>query len=97
MVFNLGPSDLCARARGSTTRRHPTRSSTRLIARRVEQHYNDGWAHGYQLGIRYWEIWNEPDLIPFWTGTPAQFYALYAATAARSRACTRGCRWAARR
>ena len=44
-------------------------------------HYDDGWAHGYRLGIRYWEIWNEPDLRPFWAGTAPQYYALYAATA----------------
>jgi hypothetical protein len=33
------------------------------------------------LNIRYWEIWNEPDLSPFWSGTSSQFYALYADTA----------------
>ncbi len=25
-------------------------------------HYNEGWAHGFELGIKYWGIWNEPDL-----------------------------------
>jgi len=25
------------------------------------RHYNRGWANGYDWGIRYWEIWNEPD------------------------------------
>ncbi len=25
------------------------------------RHYNRGWANGYEWGIRYWEIWNEPD------------------------------------
>ena len=25
------------------------------------RHYNRGWANGYRWGIRYWEIWNEPD------------------------------------
>ncbi len=25
------------------------------------RHYNRGWADGHEWGIRYWEIWNEPD------------------------------------
>ena len=25
------------------------------------RHYNRGWADGYAWGIKYWEIWNEPD------------------------------------
>ncbi len=25
------------------------------------RHYNRGWANGKQWGIKYWEIWNEPD------------------------------------
>jgi xylan 1,4-beta-xylosidase len=56
------------------------------ICRHVVMHYNGGWAKGYHYNIRYWEIWNEPDLKvewapnfirPFWTGTPEQYYELY--------------------
>lgn len=25
------------------------------------RHYNKGWADGFDWGIKYWEIWNEPD------------------------------------
>ena len=25
------------------------------------RHYNKGWANGHEWGIKYWEIWNEPD------------------------------------
>ena len=25
------------------------------------RHYNHGWADGFNWGIKYWEIWNEPD------------------------------------
>ncbi|MFQ5595578.1 MAG: alpha-L-arabinofuranosidase C-terminal domain-containing protein, partial [Anaerolineae bacterium] len=46
----------------------------------VVRHYNDGWANGFHWGIEYWEIWNEPD-IPFWTGTPEEYYELYEAVA----------------
>ena len=33
-----------------------------------------GWPSG--SGIRYWEIWNEPDLVQFWTGTVKEYYRL---------------------
>lgn len=52
------------------------------ICSHIVRHYNQGWAAGHNYGIRYWEIWNEPDLSSqFWTGTPAQFYMLYEETA----------------
>jgi len=48
------------------------------VAEHIVLHYNRGWAHGFHYGIRYWEIWNEPDLAKlFWGGTPQQFYELY--------------------
>ena len=25
------------------------------------RHYNRGWANGFEWGIKYWEIWNEPE------------------------------------
>ena len=43
----------------------------------VVMHYNKGWANGFHYGIRYWEIWNEPDFMPFWGGTPEEFRELY--------------------
>ena len=33
-----------------------------------------GWPEG--VGIRHWEIWNEPDLDQFWNGTVEEFYRL---------------------
>ena len=47
------------------------------IVKHVVMHYNKGWANGFNYGIRYWEIWNEPDILPFWAGTPAQYHELY--------------------
>jgi xylan 1,4-beta-xylosidase len=47
----------------------------------IIRHYNEGWADGYQYGIDYWEVWNEPDLGErMWSGTPLQLYQLYEAT-----------------
>ena len=31
------------------------------ICLHIIRHYNEGWNNGFHLGIRYWEIWNEPD------------------------------------
>ena len=48
----------------------------------IIRHYNDGWADGFHHGIKYWEIWNEPDNPDghcMWSGTPEQYYQLYTA------------------
>jgi xylan 1,4-beta-xylosidase len=47
------------------------------IVKHVVMHYNQGWVNGFTLGIRYFEIWNEPDFLPFWMGTGAQYHELY--------------------
>ncbi len=51
------------------------------ICEHVIRHYNEGWADGYHYGIEYWEIWNEPENPPMWTGTPEQYYELYSVAA----------------
>lgn len=63
------------------------------VCEHIVRHYNEGWANGYHYGIRYWEVWNEPDNEEeiarnnMWKGTAEQYYDLYAATAKRLRAC----------
>lgn len=54
------------------------------ICEHIIRHYNEGWADGYELGIEYWEIWNEPDLDKddspnkrTWGGTAAEFFDMY--------------------
>jgi xylan 1,4-beta-xylosidase len=48
------------------------------IAKHIVLHYNQGWDHGFHYRIRYWEIWNEPDLGKvFWAGTAQQYFELY--------------------
>ena len=53
------------------------------ICEHIIAHYNKGWADGFNYGIEYWEIWNEPDLInddgssPCWQGTEEEFFSLY--------------------
>lgn len=61
------------------------------VARHIVMHYNTGWANGFHYGIKYWEVWNEPNIqknwIPnkglylFWSGTREQFFELYEKTA----------------
>jgi alpha-N-arabinofuranosidase len=47
----------------------------------VAKHYNDGWADGFHWDIEYWEVWNEPDITQFWTGTREEYFHLYEAVA----------------
>ena len=63
------------------------------ICEHVLRHYNEGWANGYRLGIKYWEIWNEPDdcytneIAAMWKGTPEEYFRLYSVTARHLKAC----------
>lgn len=59
-----------------------------VICEHIIRHYNEGWADGYNLDIKYWEIWNEADLDAddspnkrTWGGTKAQFFDLFEITA----------------
>ena len=68
---------------------HPPRDPVRwaAVCAGIVRHYNEGWAGGFHYGIRYWEIWNEPENRPvMWTGSDAQFLDLYRATARLLRA-----------
>ena len=65
-----------------------------VICEHIIRHYNEGWANGYHLDIRYWEIWNEADLDPddspnkrTWGGTKLQFFDLYETTAKHLKSC----------
>lgn len=49
----------------------------------IVRHYNEGWADGMKLGITYWEVWNEPENPPMWSGTMQEYFDLYAVTARR--------------
>lgn len=61
------------------------------VCRHIVMHYNAGWANGHHFNIKYWEVWNEPNvdktwvpnkyLHPFWSGTREQFFELYEITA----------------
>ena len=53
------------------------------ICEHIILHYTEGWANGYHYKIRYWEIWNEPEVqdTMMWNGTPEQYYELYHVTA----------------
>ena len=48
------------------------------VVKHVVLHYNQGWANGFHYDIRYWEVWNEPDLGRlFWGGTAQEYFELY--------------------
>lgn len=48
------------------------------ICEHIILHYNQGWANGFKMNVKYWEVWNEPDCgtlghNPCWQGTDEQF------------------------
>ncbi|MFH2095932.1 MAG: T9SS type A sorting domain-containing protein, partial [Bacteroidota bacterium] len=43
----------------------------------ILKHYREGWANGFSYDVDYAEIWNEPDLWDFWTGTSQDYIRLY--------------------
>ncbi|MDX1359612.1 MAG: hypothetical protein R3232_12330, partial [Clostridia bacterium] len=57
------------------------------ICEGIIRHYNKGWADGYQYGIRYWEIWNEPENPPMWNGTREEYIKLYEIAANHIKSC----------
>lgn len=51
------------------------------VAEHIVMHYNEGWADGYKLGIKYLEIWSSPDSRDGFLGDVTEFLALYSITA----------------
>ena len=42
----------------------------------IVRHYTRGWADGFQYDIKYWELFNEPELNACWAGGLGNFYKL---------------------
>lgn len=82
VFFRLGRSDLSMISVSNSNVPPADFDKFATIAKHIVMHYNEGWANGFSYGIRYWEVWNEPDFTPFWTGTAAQYYSLYQKIAA---------------
>ena len=60
------------------------------VCEHIVRHYNEGWADGFNYGIEYWEIWNEPEDGPdneMWLGTDVEYFELYDITAKRPKEC----------
>jgi hypothetical protein len=68
------------RSWGASIQPPPDFDTYASVVKHIAMHYNKGWDHGFRYKIRYWEFWNEPELL-FWSGTPEQFYSLYEKTA----------------
>ena len=73
VIFRLGRSE------GSNVEPPEDLDRYADVAKHVVLHYNRGWANGFHYGIRYWEVWNEPDLGRiFWGGSAQRYFELYA-------------------
>jgi hypothetical protein len=76
VMFRLGRSE------GAAAQPPKDFAKYALIAKHIVLHYNQRWDHGFRYRIRYWEVWNEPDLGKvFWSGTAQQYFQLYGALA----------------
>lgn len=91
IIYRLGVSIEHAKVKEFT---HPPADFDKwaTICLNIIRHCNEGWANGHHWNIRYWEIWNEPDnkyfvedrsKDPMWSGTPEQYYDLYAVAATK--------------
>lgn len=80
IIFRLGESAELSKVKYYNT---PPRDFDKWakVSVNIVRHYNEGWADGHKFGIRYWEIWNEPDIPNFWAGTREQYFRLYEVTA----------------
>ena len=72
-----------------------------VICEHIIRHYNEGWANGYHYNMKYWEIWNEPDLDAdyidgkwvyreyrrTWGGNLEEFYDMFEVAAKHLKAC----------
>lgn len=70
---------------------HPPKDPAKWarICEHIIRHYTEGWADGFHYTIRYWEIWNEPEVQNemMWSGTPEEYYHLYEVAAKHLKAC----------
>lgn len=66
------------------------------ICEHIIRHYTQGWANGFNYDLKYWEIWNEPDIsrddAPLtdkkcWSGTKQEFFELYETAAKHLKEC----------
>ncbi len=63
------------------------------ICEHIIRHYNEGWADGFRYGIKYWEVWNEPDghcdvtQNAMWKGTEEEYIELYRITSKHLKNC----------
>jgi hypothetical protein len=81
IIYRLGES-----IEHTTVKRfvHPPKDPEKwaAVALGIIRHYNEGWAGGFRWDVRYWEIWNEPDVRPnMWSGSDEDYYQLYRTTA----------------
>ena len=63
------------------------------ICEHIIKHYNYGWANGFEMNIKYWEIWNEPDNgrdnteNQMWHGTKEEYYEMYTVASKHLKKC----------
>ncbi len=81
IIYRLGVSIENASERGKVPPMHinPPKDYIKWakICEHIIKHYNEGWADGFHMDIKYWEIWNEPESKAQWTASFDKFIDFY--------------------
>ena len=51
------------------------------ICEHIIMHYNEGWANGFKMNIKFWEIWSAPDSYECFASDKESYFELYRITA----------------
>lgn len=81
IIYRLGVSIENAAGAGKVPAMHINPPKDYLkwakICEHIIKHYNEGWADGFHMNIKYWEIWNEPESEAQWTKSFEEFINFY--------------------
>lgn len=81
VLYRLGASIDHALKKNNITPPEDFAKYARILAN-IIRHYNYGWGkNGQHYGLKYWEIWCEPENPSCWGGTMEQFMEFFAITA----------------
>ena len=47
------------------------------VCEHIIMHYNEGWANGFKLNIKFFEIWSAPDSGECWAGSRQEYFEFY--------------------
>ena len=77
VFYRLGTSIEHSGKWGCNTLDPPDHAKYAEVLAGIVRHYTQGWGGGKKRDIRYWELFNEPDVPPCWRGSYEAFVDLF--------------------